>query len=47
VATAAALACGTMHNQALAAEQPVAGGSLRIAFFRDNTTLVSLDPFQV
>lgn len=29
------------------AEESQAGGTLRIAFFRDNTDLVSLDPFQV
>lgn len=30
-----------------AAPAPAQGGTLKIAFFRDNTNLVSLDPFQV
>lgn len=29
------------------AAEPVAGGTLRLAFYRDNTILLSLDPFQV
>ncbi|CAN7691749.1 ABC transporter substrate-binding protein [Rhizobium rhizogenes] len=33
--------------EAKAAGAPTPGGTLRIAFLRDNTTLVSIDPFQV
>lgn len=29
------------------AAEPVSGGTLRLAFYRDNTILLSLDPFQV
>lgn len=44
-ATTALLASGGHDRLALAAEEPIAGGTLKIAFLQDNTTLVSLDPF--
>ncbi|PZP45170.1 MAG: ABC transporter substrate-binding protein [Azospirillum brasilense] len=43
----ALFATGASGGPTFAAPQPVAGGTLRIAFLQDNTTLVSLDPFQV
>ncbi|MCX8998193.1 ABC transporter substrate-binding protein [Rhizobiaceae bacterium BDR2-2] len=48
-ALAAAGAAGLpLSSPARAADDtPKTGGTLRIAFLRDNTTLVSLDPFQV
>ncbi|MBE9604740.1 ABC transporter substrate-binding protein [Acetobacteraceae bacterium H6797] len=45
--TGALAAASTPSLAAQPTEQPLPGGTLKIAFYRDNTTLVSLDPFQV
>jgi len=46
-ASAALLAASPSGRLAFAADAPVSGGTLRVAFTADNTTLVSIDPFQV